>query len=186
MSLYRKISYCHIFNGKFTFSNNNDKITLIGIREREEPQNEMDLTMDGYKFKEENIRKWPIEEGVINECENTQLVRSIVYEPGNGTSYPLIFMPLDNLYLHAVGAGTGEGYTLVSLCWGPKDIRSYAFGNTGFLHWQQVKRVFNLNGIPDAIALAELIALKLGREAMSVREAVERLNTPGQFESIGD
>lgn len=139
--------------------------------------------MGKHQFKVEDIRSVGIAKGLIKETQWDPLVRYFVYEPGNGTRYPLMFTPLDYLEPHDTGAGDGTGYTLVSLCWGPKDIRSYAFRNTGFLSWDKVMRELKLNGIPDAIVLAEFIALKLGREALSVEDAVSRLN---ESEEDGD
>ena len=133
--------------------------------------------MGKHKMLVDNVRGVGIKEGIIEETQWDPLVRYFVYEPGNGTRYPLLFTPLDYLNPQATGAGSGAGYTLVSLCWGPKDIRSYAFKNTGFLHWDKVRKELKLNGIPDAIVLAEFIALQLGREAMSVQEAVDKFNT---------
>jgi len=121
-----------------------------------------------------NIReirtKASIDDGIIMR-ESHGDVELMVYEPGNGTRYTLVFSRLID-HEECGTVGWQDCSTIVTL-W-PGTIRSAAMvvadepGN--MLHWRYVAEKLRL-GFPDAVAVAEILGHHLGRSFVSALEA---------------
>lgn len=133
--------------------------------------------------------KTTVADGIVAAASDANApARAVIYEPGNGTRYALIFTQLDG-----IAAGVGQvGLSFGTTCgWGPSptlvtlwpgDTKSAAMLVADLpgevIHWRYVAEKLRLGQI-DAVAVAEIIGETLGRPYVSAAEFADHSSGAG-------
>lgn len=113
--------------------------------------------------------KATVAQGITEPYFRSHWSRFIVYCPGNGTRYELLFTALDDLQV----PGAEQGFTLVTWKRTPEPWVAYPFKRMKTPHWSRIVEKLNA-GIPDAIALSEVIACVLKADLPDIDKAIEQ------------
>lgn len=123
-----------------------------------------------------DLRTKPIEQAIVFD-EGDDRQRLVVYEPGDGTRYVVLFNRIDfhpDVHTHMGAPEVASLVTLVNF-----GRRSMIVGHgQGYLAPRYVEEKLGF-GLPSAVTMAELIARYTDRDALTPEEAEARYERQG-------
>jgi hypothetical protein len=119
--------------------------------------------------------KKTIEEGIQIREESEGSI-FVLYSPGNGTIYTVVFRNLSNCspeLKDRMGLGTCGGWLVTYMNWLTMPSMIVLEDPQGLLHWEYVREKLRGVGAADAVVLAELIGHMVGRTCIPSEEFLE-------------